>query len=96
MLDLDDTLVRLVGNERSRYVSEADAAKGNILNSFPPLLLFSSEKVCSLISHIYRICINTLLLYEFSSFSSQKTERWSPGRADRVRGRVLGVGGQVL
>ncbi|KAF9955138.1 hypothetical protein BGZ72_003983 [Mortierella alpina] len=27
VLDLDDTLVRLVGNERSRYVSEADAAK---------------------------------------------------------------------
>ncbi|CAO3567537.1 unnamed protein product [Mortierella alpina] len=27
VLDLDDTLVRLVGNERSRYVSETDAAK---------------------------------------------------------------------
>ncbi|KAF8923494.1 hypothetical protein BGZ58_002894 [Dissophora ornata] len=27
VLDLDDTLVRLVGNERSRYVSEVDAAK---------------------------------------------------------------------
>ncbi|KAG0197726.1 hypothetical protein BGX28_008772 [Mortierella sp. GBA30] len=27
VLDLDDTLVRLVGNERSRYVSEADAAR---------------------------------------------------------------------
>lgn len=28
VLDLDDTLVRLVGNERSRYVSDVDAAKG--------------------------------------------------------------------
>ncbi|KAF9155974.1 hypothetical protein BGX20_004339, partial [Mortierella sp. AD010] len=27
VLDLDDTLVRLVGSERTRYVSEADAAK---------------------------------------------------------------------
>jgi hypothetical protein len=28
VLDLDDTLVRLIGNERTRYVSEADAMTG--------------------------------------------------------------------
>lgn len=32
VLDLDDTLVRLIGNERTRYVSEADAMTGkNVL-----------------------------------------------------------------
>lgn len=31
VLDLDDTLVRLIGNERTRYVSEVDAMTGKNL-----------------------------------------------------------------